>query len=269
MAIGERIHHFRLLRGFTQKYLGQQLGFSESQADVRIAQYEKGARSPKENYLNALADIFEVSPHALAVPDIDSYVGLMHTLFTLEDLYGLHIGENDGELCLRLDKSKGTTYLSMFDMFHAWQEQAEKLKSGEITQEEYDQWRYNYPKNDKKINEKGLTKLISLNSVRPFCWFHTYYLITTRFRINNAKISRVIILLSNRTLSALKCPVYKGFQKIFIIQTLGRRDLSGCFLVHICVFYSSYSSYFAFLYTSSKIFRAKMEPTLKVLYQSP
>ena len=111
-----------------------------------IAQYEKGSRSPKENYLNALADIFEVSPHALAVPDIDSYVGLMHTLFTLEDLYGLHIGEIDGELCLRLDKSKGTTYLSMFDMFYAWQEQAEKLKSGEITKEEYDQWRYNYPK---------------------------------------------------------------------------------------------------------------------------
>ena len=96
MAIGERIHHFRLLRGFTQKYLGQQLGFSKSQADVRIAQYEKGARSPKENYLNALADIFDVSPHALAVPDIDSYVGLMHTLFALEDLYGLHIGEIDG-----------------------------------------------------------------------------------------------------------------------------------------------------------------------------
>jgi len=149
MAIGERIHHFRLLRGFTQKYLGQQLGFSDSQADVRIAQYEKGARSPKEKYLNALADIFEVSPHALAVPDIDSYVGLMHTLFTLEDLYGLHIDEIDGELCLRLDKAKGTTYLSMFDMFHAWQEQAKKRKSGEITQEEYDQWRYNYPKNAK------------------------------------------------------------------------------------------------------------------------
>ena len=145
MAIGERIHHFRLLHGFTQKYLGQQLGFSDMQADVRIAQYEKGARSPKEKYLNALADIFEVSPHALAVPDIDSYVGLMHTLFALEDLYGLHIGEIDGELCLRLDKTNGTTYLSMFDMFHEWQEQSAKLESGEITKEEYDQWRYNYP----------------------------------------------------------------------------------------------------------------------------
>ena len=39
-----------------------------------IAQYEKGARSPKEKYLNALADIFGASPHALTVPDIDSYV---------------------------------------------------------------------------------------------------------------------------------------------------------------------------------------------------
>ena len=122
MAIGERIHHFRLLHGFTQKYLGQMLGFSDTQADVRIAQYEKGSRSPKEKYLNALAEIFEVSPHALAVPDIDSYIGLMHTLFAIEDLYGLHIGEIDGEVCLRLDKDKGSAYLSMFDMFQAWAE---------------------------------------------------------------------------------------------------------------------------------------------------
>ena len=69
----------------------------------------------------------------------------MHTLFTLEDLYGLHIGEIDGELCLRLDKSKGTTYLSMFDMFHAWQQQSAKLENGEISKDEYDEWRYTYP----------------------------------------------------------------------------------------------------------------------------
>ena len=119
MAIGERIHYFRLLRGFTQKYLGKLLGFSDSQADVRIAQYEKGARSPKEKYLNALAQIFEVSPHALNVPDIDTDIGLMHTFFTLEDTRGLKIGKLDGELCLRLDKDAGMTYHSMWDMFNA------------------------------------------------------------------------------------------------------------------------------------------------------
>lgn len=159
MAIGERIHHFRLLHGFTQKYLGQMLGFSDTQADVRIAQYEKGSRSPKEKYLNALAEIFEVSPHALAVPDIDSYVGLMHTLFAIEDLYGLHIGEIDGEVCLRLDKDKGSAYLSMFDMFQAWQKQSAKLDAGEITKEEYDEWRYAYPQKEVAESKKSLDVL--------------------------------------------------------------------------------------------------------------
>lgn len=159
MAIGERIHHFRLLHGFTQKYLGQMLGFSDTQADVRIAQYEKGSRSPKEKYLNALAEIFEVSPHALAVPDIDSYVGLMHTLFAIEDLYGLHIGEIDGEVCLQLDKNKGSAYLSMFDMFQAWQKQSAKLDAGEITKEEYDEWRYTYPQKEVVESKKSLDVL--------------------------------------------------------------------------------------------------------------
>ena len=33
-------------------------------------------------------------------------------------------------------------------MFQAWQEQSAKLEQGEITKEQYDQWRYNYPKFD-------------------------------------------------------------------------------------------------------------------------
>lgn len=68
-----------------------------------------------------------------------------NTLFTLEDLYGLKITELDGEVCLHLDKGMGTNYITMFEMFTAWKEQAEKLKNGEISKEEYDNWRYNYP----------------------------------------------------------------------------------------------------------------------------
>ncbi len=58
------------------------------------------------------------------------------------------IGEIDGEICLRLDKSKGKTYIAMFDMLSAWAEQAKKLETGEITREDYDRWRYNYPQCD-------------------------------------------------------------------------------------------------------------------------
>ena len=153
MAIGERIRFFRNLRGMTQKYLGIQVGFPEKTADIRMAQYESGSRTPKADLTNKLAEVFGVSASALTIPDIDSYNGLTHTLFAMEDLYGLRIDKLDGELCIRLDKGMGTNYISMFEMFSAWQEQAEKLKNGEITKEEYDNWRYTYPQ-EKVINTK-------------------------------------------------------------------------------------------------------------------
>lgn len=145
MAIGERIRFLRIMRGLTQKYLGMRIGFSESTVEVRIAQYENGARTPKKKMVADFAKKLDVSTVALTVPDIDTDIGLIHTLFTLEDLHRLTIGEIDGELCLQLNNSKGMTYVRMLEMFMAWQKEAEKLKAGEITKEEYGQWRYNYP----------------------------------------------------------------------------------------------------------------------------
>ena len=130
MAIGERIHFFRILRGMTQKYLGTIVGFPERSADVRLAQYETGTRKPKAELTAALAQALDVSPHALDVPDIDSYIGLMHTLFTLEDLYGLTVSESDGEICLKVDTSKGKDAHELRKMLYAWKEQADKLSSG-------------------------------------------------------------------------------------------------------------------------------------------
>ena len=122
MAIGERIRFFRNKKGVTQKYLGQVVGFPERSADVRMAQYETGSRTPKADLTRTLAGFFEVSTDALTVPDIDSDIGLMHTLFALEDIRGLTIGEIDGEICLKLDKSKGKTYVDMLEMLSACQE---------------------------------------------------------------------------------------------------------------------------------------------------
>ena len=161
MAIGERIHFFRLLRGMTQKYLGMALGFPEKSADVRLAQYETGSRTPKADLTAALAQVLDVSPHALSVPDIDSYVGLMHTLFTLEDNYGLNITEQDGELALQVDFRKNKDAARLHEMLWTWREQAAKLETGEISQEDYDRWRYHYPECDSsqiraKVPPEGL-----------------------------------------------------------------------------------------------------------------
>ena len=148
MAIGQRIKLFRNKKGMTQKQLGEMLGFLGRTSDVRMAQYESEARVPKHDLVKQMAHIFGVSPHALTVPDIDTYIGLMHTLFALEDMYGLKIGEIDGEICLTLDRSVSAPGSSVDSMLHAWEEQAARLENGEISREQYDEWRYRYPELD-------------------------------------------------------------------------------------------------------------------------
>ena len=146
MAIGERIRFIRNLRGMTQKWLGMAVGFPEKTADIRMAQYESGTRTPKADLTNKLAEVLEVAPEALDIPNIENYNGVMHTLFALEDIYGLRIDKLSDEVCIRLDKDNGSEFLTMLEMFTAWQKQAEKFRNGEISKEEYDNWRYNYPK---------------------------------------------------------------------------------------------------------------------------
>ena len=82
MAIGERIRFFRNKKGVTQKYLGQVVGFPERSADVRMAQYETGSRTPKADLTKTLAGFFEVSTDALTVPDID--LSLIHIFGALQ-----------------------------------------------------------------------------------------------------------------------------------------------------------------------------------------
>lgn len=119
MAIGQRIKFFRNRKGMTQKQLGEIPGFLGKTSDVRMAQYESEARVPKIDLVKEMASLFDISTHALTVPDIDTCIGLMHTLFTLEDVYGLKISKIDGELCLRLDKSNRDNY-SELDASQHW-----------------------------------------------------------------------------------------------------------------------------------------------------
>ena len=149
MATGERIRFFRILRGMTQKYLGTVLGFVPSSADVRMAQYESEDRTPKADLTAALADALDVSPKAIAVPDIDSMDGLMHTLFALEDRKLIRIFDADGLICIRANIFEGGSQAADFEQrLRAWQEKSAKLRREEITKEDYDRWRYRYPEFD-------------------------------------------------------------------------------------------------------------------------
>ena len=151
MTIGERIRFFRNRKGLTQKQLGMMIGYSEKTADIRIAQYESGSRKPKKDTIDAIAYMLEVSPVAINVPNIEADLGIMHTLFTLEDTHDLHAEKlEDGRVCLIFEPKHPYNSRGFSDMVRAWCEEYQDFKDEKITKEEYDKWRYNYPEYDTK-----------------------------------------------------------------------------------------------------------------------
>ena len=143
MNIGNRIKQFRLRKNLTQKELGILVGFPEKNADARIAQYEAEKRIPKKELTNKLAYALDVSPYALDIPNVQTAFGAMQMLFYLEDLYGIEPKKRGGTIVLTFDPLKSRR-LDTQDL-KLWCEMLDELKKDEITQEEYDHWRYNYP----------------------------------------------------------------------------------------------------------------------------
>lgn len=138
----ERIRFFRKMLGMTQKELGLAIGFSEGSADVRIAQYETGDRTPGQDTIDRMAAVFSISPMALMVPDM-TMNQTMHVLFALEDRLNFDIELRDDGIHLvfsETDVSAGV-FIRMF----AWVIKSTLKKGNEPFCDLYDAWRYRFP----------------------------------------------------------------------------------------------------------------------------
>jgi transcriptional regulator with XRE-family HTH domain len=153
MEVGKKIKRFRTALGLSQKELAQRAGMSEP----AIRNYELGNRTPSEKQLEKISDALGISIYAISDPNFESYNGMMHALFLLEDEYGFAVKEIDGQLCL-VPENKNTTSRTVSKMLSSWNSEFEKLKSGEITKEEYDMWRYSYPLSEAKRAHEELKK---------------------------------------------------------------------------------------------------------------
>ena len=130
--IGDKIHRIRDFRGMTQKQLGVAVGFDERSADVRIAQYESGTRTPKQALVEKLAEVLDVNPRFLADDEILGADPI--SLVDCED--------EDG------NKRKGVVFGSilMTDLLSEWQRRKKDLADGKISKAEYTEWKLNWPK---------------------------------------------------------------------------------------------------------------------------
>ena len=61
--IGKRIRFIRKKRNMTMKHLGKAAGLPENSADIRIAQYESGTRTPSNVGSFARRDTLSTGPN--------------------------------------------------------------------------------------------------------------------------------------------------------------------------------------------------------------
>lgn len=64
--LGTAIKEVRTRRNMTQKALGLALGFKESSADIRVAQYESGKRIPKSELLRKIEKVLSCEFNAVS-----------------------------------------------------------------------------------------------------------------------------------------------------------------------------------------------------------
>lgn len=151
MSVGNRIRYFRQKNNLKQKELGLLVGLTDVSAEVRINQYESGARTPRADMIQKLADVFHISPLALIDSDVYSGIGFMHTMFAIEDTYDLEIMRMGSDVVLRFKNANvempnpGNGPRTEETCLLEWAVEYMKWQNGEISKEEYDQWRYTFP----------------------------------------------------------------------------------------------------------------------------
>ena len=70
------------------------------------------------------------------------------------------VEKTENGVSMRVDSRKGKDAAELSEMLNAWAKQAEKYHNGDISREDYDKWRYNYPKYDET---SGFVKVPSQN----------------------------------------------------------------------------------------------------------
>lgn len=166
MTIAEKIKRIRTFRKMTQKELAIKIGLGEN-GGHRLVQYENGYRLPKKDLIDKMAEALDVNPCALYDTNGSNATEIMEMLFWLDDATPSLIKINQlqkfpGEKCNESDDT-GIYYhdndswpahaptalwfnYGVLDGFlKEWTIRKIQLANGDITADEYFEWKINWP----------------------------------------------------------------------------------------------------------------------------
>lgn len=165
MEVGQKIKKIRMFRCMTQRELGIRLGYDRKSADVRIAQYESGARVPKRETLSLMADILQVNILNFIRPHSGTAEDLMQLFFWLDEenrdavhLFAMEMdrekidGSSHSGIALCPDAAGGQPivgirfeYGKMGEYLQNWLEKKQQLENQEISEKDYQEWKWKWP----------------------------------------------------------------------------------------------------------------------------
>lgn len=179
MTIGERIRRIRTFRNVTQYDLGVAVGFPEKNADVRISQYESGYRVPKQETLDKIAEVLHCNRLNFYTVSPGTAEDIMFTFFWLDEdnrsLFRLfRLERNKGKAnhsddrCVRYNDSDDWPAhppvalwfdYPLVDRFMSeWCLRKQQLKDKMISENEYFEWKLNWPATSSDFDAEGNDK---------------------------------------------------------------------------------------------------------------
>ena len=136
MADGSRIRELRTKRGVLQREHAEMAGVTES----AVRNYELGLRTPRPQHLEALARALGVDPAALTDYGLETSRDALEVLFRLEEGFGARPEADDSGARVVVDPAApGAQRLDA--AVRAWAAMRTRRDSGEISEEEYLDWK--------------------------------------------------------------------------------------------------------------------------------
>lgn len=132
---GRKIRRLRTHRQIPAKVLGKPFRISEAS----MLQYELGIRSVSEEKLRNIAAALGARPSVLRPRHLAGIEDAMQVLFEIAELFELEPSLQDGQVVLSAPFSDLNKYLK------EWAEQFQKYKDGELTKEQYQEWKDYFP----------------------------------------------------------------------------------------------------------------------------
>ena len=144
LSQGARLEYVRKLRYMSKDDVADYFELGGERKERTISRYENNSRVPSNERLKELAKLYNVSINAIKEYKYEDPIDTIYMLMWLEEQFPYY------ELNLDYDCTKGIAYnMNIQKGLDEWMEMREQRENGEITTDEYIEWKLNYEITDK------------------------------------------------------------------------------------------------------------------------